>query len=476
MKKHFQTYNELNEALKLSQYREYHGIRPEELENKLSSLFKGKNRIYIPFYYDTKNSEVEIPNDIKKLLGDNGYTITDYIKGYCIKDGKNQIRIGKVLNSKGSKDMLNFFNEDPQRAVKENDFLICISKHPYDIAGMSTDRVWTSCMDLNIDKNQNNKHIKEEIKEGTVIAYLISPQDKNIKKPYGRINIKSYFKGKSIVWELADYCYGLFYDKGRNIDIANKFKNSVSSWIKENLNFGAEKGAYYLSKKVYNESPLSVFVSDSEEDKKSIEYEYYRWGINIENYKGSIYSGNIKFPKDLVKFEGFKKTLGLDINNVIGDVIISNCNDLAFISNLKSSVTGTIIIENCKKLKYLSLPDFVGKDVIIWNCSSLENIKNFPYKPSRTISLKNLPNILEIKSLTPSLENLIIGNCYKLTSIVEMPHRVNGYMMLYDLPHLYSVKSIPEIIKNDIIVNNCLFFQGIVSEEDMRSKYNIKKS
>ena len=42
------------------------------------------------------------------------------------------------------------FNERLKTSRKENiQCLICITHNPYDVAGMSTDRNWTSCMDLN---------------------------------------------------------------------------------------------------------------------------------------------------------------------------------------------------------------------------------------------------------------------------------------------------------------------------------------
>ena len=41
------------------------------------------------------------------------------------------------------------FNERLQTSRKENiRCLICITHNPYDVAGMSTDRNWTSCMNL----------------------------------------------------------------------------------------------------------------------------------------------------------------------------------------------------------------------------------------------------------------------------------------------------------------------------------------
>jgi len=69
-------------------------------------------------------------------------------------------------------------------------FYIVFSKHSYDVAGMSTDRGWTSCM--NIYKGINARYIQYDIKEGTIVAYLIKEGDFNINNPTARLAIKPY--------------------------------------------------------------------------------------------------------------------------------------------------------------------------------------------------------------------------------------------------------------------------------------------
>lgn len=109
-------------------------------------------------------------------------------------------KMGKFLvgktDSKGVK-LLDFFNSDPIRlgknilsAIKAGNLWIAISNHAYDIAGMSTDREWSSCMNL-VDGTCKD-YVKEDIKYGTLIAYLIDKNDTNIERPYGRVLIKPY--------------------------------------------------------------------------------------------------------------------------------------------------------------------------------------------------------------------------------------------------------------------------------------------
>lgn len=85
------------------------------------------------------------------------------------------------------------FSEDKIRNIKNaNDYVVCYSRHPYDIIGMSTNRGWHSCMRHSGSDIITN--IKSDIRYGTIIAYLIRKNDKNINNPVARINIKPYTK------------------------------------------------------------------------------------------------------------------------------------------------------------------------------------------------------------------------------------------------------------------------------------------
>ncbi len=372
MIKQFLTYNELNEALKLSQYRDYHGIRPEGIEDKLSELFKGKNRIYIPFEYKVTKENIKPNENILQTLKKEGYEITDYLEGYCEKDGRT-FRIGKILNKLNRLDLLKTFNEDPNRAVQNKNFLICISKHPYDIAGMSTDRGWTSCM--NLRGGSKNYDIFYEIEEGTVIAYLIDVNDKNINHPYGRINIKPYRNQKNdIAWGLASKCYGSIINYIETI--TEEFMKTIQEWVDMNLNIKG-KGVYDLSTNVYNEAPASIFIGD----KKNKEYKIFKWGINLDYFRESdgIYNGDMVAPKDIVEFKGFKEELGLDIKNLRGNLDFDGCTSLTSISNLPEYVGGHLSFRSCENLKEMyDLPKTVAKSLSFSNCMSLKIISKLP--------------------------------------------------------------------------------------------------
>lgn len=137
----------------------------------------------------------------------------DYIAGtvdVAFNDQQGNVRvrqgqkIGKIIaknnirTPKGDEvSALEIFSKDPVRlgkniksAIKGGDLWIVISNHAYDIAGMSTDRDWTSCM--NIFTGDNRLYVKHDIQYGTLVAYIIDKNDTNIQHPYGRVLIKPY--------------------------------------------------------------------------------------------------------------------------------------------------------------------------------------------------------------------------------------------------------------------------------------------
>lgn len=102
----------------------------------------GQQRIYLPFPKIEQNADdLEIIDFINNL----GYEIVNYKKGHAKRpDSKRTIRIGLIL-SKASPELLSVYNRSPSRISGE--FLVVISQNPYDIAKMSTDRRWISCLD-----------------------------------------------------------------------------------------------------------------------------------------------------------------------------------------------------------------------------------------------------------------------------------------------------------------------------------------
>lgn len=216
----------LNESLPLSVAKEYSSIERDEKAIEYMNAFweelgkyansnggfisRNKYRIYLPCPTIEENSTMSskhvkmegIRSEVYDAIEDeldnrnNGSYICgfDYAKGIVkvgFENGKErEQKIGKFLKDK---DLLDRYSKDPTRLVKnlkDKEMYICISNHAYDIAGMSANRNWTSCM--NIFNGQMKSVVTEDIKYGTLVAYIVEKNDTNIESPIGRVLIKPY--------------------------------------------------------------------------------------------------------------------------------------------------------------------------------------------------------------------------------------------------------------------------------------------
>ena len=424
------------EALPISTAKEYTKAWKEAGADKIyEDYFKGENRIYLPL----KNNEAKdisclekdysIFNKVTNLLNDYGYATTEsfYLKGLCFKTdtktGKRiETRIGKILNklatgeystttNKWAKDLLKLFETDKCRELSQNKekLLAVISRHPYDIAGMSTDRGWTSCLRLGTKnyfllKNQAqyklsksllfssiaperwkliysigetderekgvepgryrigivekiNKKVKNnyykykfifdtdnikgfnngvelyllskkyedlldelfetlknkeyhtdlmggcnesfvigDVRHGTLVAYLINENDKNIEHPLGRVLIKRLLRKKGVnvldnrtdFLTVSDETYGT---------VTNEFIQVVRDWVDE-YNKNAPKGTYVLPADVYPEGKTNITLNGLG---KHPDYNFRR-KEDIENFDSELESYlNIKDYDEFVE-------------------------------------------------------------------------------------------------------------------------------------------------------------------------------
>ena len=308
--------NVLLAKLKPSQYREYWKVWNAKFRDRYRDIFGDKYRLY--FDYPTDGTEEIYPEidtiiqKINKFFTKTPYTddfkirnIKDYIEGYAYKNGENKkIKIGKLLNNvlkyleksennsennpkkeesikkfvnlrvDEIKHLLKEFNNRPSYKQIITNKLVCISRHPYDIAGMSTDRRWTSCMRLEdkekyIGPGSYAHMIGYDIKEGTLIAYLIDENDKNINDPLARILIKPYIntddpKDILLVPEPTTYS-----DKSLSHKSYDKFRQVVENWLESFQN--KKKGTYTFNSKLYQDYSPQTVHKISEEKFKEIE-------------------------------------------------------------------------------------------------------------------------------------------------------------------------------------------------------------
>ncbi len=152
---------------------------------EVSAVFGEQDRIYLRIK-DTMPSPLE--NLVMAKLEEKGYRLLDYKAGYATDAaGKQKFRIGKLLAD--DPDMMRLFSQDPFRVTEP---IIVLSRNADDIARMSADRGWDSCMSPDAPEAKFTDHVPEDIRQGAVIAYLITPDDPHIHDPLARIMIKPY--------------------------------------------------------------------------------------------------------------------------------------------------------------------------------------------------------------------------------------------------------------------------------------------
>lgn len=224
----------LGEALKPSQYRSLmKKFNPERYDAffRKHASDKRKTRIYIPL--DSNESDNVKPDPkVKDALSKMGYEVEDYKAGLATKDGKRLVRIGKLLADQP--EIKKVFDNDKMRAAsKKNEKLIVISRHPYDIGGMSTDRGWNSCMRLtdkakgDMSGGEYEEYVPTEIEHGALVAYLIDANDPDIKNPMARVLIRPYINtddANDVLLVASSNVYG---------GAPGAFLKTVDKWLEE---------------------------------------------------------------------------------------------------------------------------------------------------------------------------------------------------------------------------------------------------
>ncbi len=251
-------------------------------------LGTGNRRLYFPLEGDATKSLIE--DKIEEYLGDKGYFIADYKKGYATDvEGKQQYKIGKLL--KEDADLKKEFMHDPARLCEATDdnkatsnkqYLV-LSDYANDIAYMSTRRGWESCMSSH--KVYAGKPAYD-VRGGSLIGYLVNDDDPNIFNPVARVVFKPFYNqdGDTI------YHVGTLHGSYDNLFVrtANRIADKISS---------DKEGIYRLAEIVYADRAPSRKVRLDPKKLKDINAEDFLKMIDIE-YTKNIF-GNIVIEGDL---------------------------------------------------------------------------------------------------------------------------------------------------------------------------------
>jgi hypothetical protein len=218
-------------------------------------------RIYLPIVKSNKLVDVPVPSTIDEAVTSKGYQIDDYINGIAVdSSGKRRIKIGKLLPVELQQVFANDKSRQGARNAAQGGMCV-ISRHPYDVAGMSTGRGWRSCM--NLIRGSNKRYVDEDIKAGSVVAYLVPNSDKdslNLKSPNARMLLR--------VYEASNGKRGL-YPSGIYGTGTADFMRTVFKWCTEvNVNyFGIPYGtSMHLLSGLYDDGAPDVVNDEQDQD------------------------------------------------------------------------------------------------------------------------------------------------------------------------------------------------------------------
>lgn len=193
--------------------------------------------------------------EVSKHLGKLGFKVHDYHAGIAKDKHGRDVKIGKVLNRAGHHELLTKFNSDPARAQQSahKDHVIAITRHPYHVAGMSSDdHPWAkkhpedsgSC--LSFTHGCNRRYLPNEVKTGTHVAYLVHKDDKEIRNPVARVALKPYrktyrfVKGEAVPLKgWRDKTSAVFPDTQIFGNAPSSFRKGVKAWADHH--FGGKK-------------------------------------------------------------------------------------------------------------------------------------------------------------------------------------------------------------------------------------------
>jgi hypothetical protein len=242
--------------------------------------FGNKTRVKIS---DSEEKAPVYPNkDVMKHLNDNGHysDIGEYQKGITHHKAdltkKRPLKIGKILEKTKAPDEIkkSYMNDPARSASKQAGHLtITASRHPYDVAGMSTDRGWNSCMHM--DHGASRKYLPKDIEHGTHVAYLHHKNDPTISHPVARIALKP-FKSKNghTILHPEDSVYGT---------ADQHFKDTVSKWANKHFPMKPDI-IYHRNSKLYNDSGIN--------DKSKIHW---------TNWKDTLKNNDLKDLNDMAR-------------------------------------------------------------------------------------------------------------------------------------------------------------------------------
>jgi hypothetical protein len=247
-------------------------VHPEKarhplVQKAIENVFDGKYRVRVPLKH-----EVQAHPEVEAHLNENGFKISDYLRGKATDKYDREVNIGRALSkSKAPKELLDKYaehSEGARNSIGADDMEAVISHHPHDVAGMtSKGQSWEHESCLNFESGCNRHYIPEEIKAGTHVAYLvkkghgITPEGHDtgdLTQVYGRIKVPPFIASNA-----DPEAHVVFRPEKRQYGVKNDvFSHTVANWTDKK--YPAEGGlTYRKDENVYSDynSGKDEFIS-----------------------------------------------------------------------------------------------------------------------------------------------------------------------------------------------------------------------
>jgi hypothetical protein len=283
----------ISEEILNEELNEYQKNKVDEMPNTLYPVKKvhdavfgaGNDRVIVP-YDDSKDEPISTNNyeneldyrsaarNVIRHLAHHGYSTDDYHSGLVSHKDKptRKIKITKALDLTGTGDLQSgklsggkspkpltwkqLYATDELREAGKGEKQLVFSRHRYDVAGVSTDRGWSSCMAMPkvavpITETErggiNHRFLKNDLEQGTIAAYITRKGDDEAKRPIGRISLKRFSSGNHDIYRAEGKKYGTF-PKGA--------RAAVSAWGEEK--YPSNPGLYVKHPSLYDDDGKTI--------------------------------------------------------------------------------------------------------------------------------------------------------------------------------------------------------------------------
>lgn len=241
----------------------------------------GQDRISIPLEHPEENEIAQPHPDVLSHLEKHGYKIADYKAGLATDQYGRNVKIGKALQRTAApKETFDKFTQDPSRKgakAVSSGLHVVVSRHPHDVAAMSTGQGWTSCM--NMKGGENCHYLQPEVEAGTHVAYLAHESDPHAEHPLARIALKPFHDRNETILRPEGVTYG---------DADNAFAHTVRKWTEKHFPM-RPNGEYERDVRTYNDDgitrilPFEKMVSHEDPELRGQAFDTHRDKITPEH-------------------------------------------------------------------------------------------------------------------------------------------------------------------------------------------------